>query len=159
MLHHVLTSLPSAHAVDTLCPKCGSRTLRIEATASLHAQVTFAPEGTRVVTDLRVPGRDQTWTDTAGARCVRCAHTAPLSAFQQPRTPVTLERLRLLAGQPPAFDAPHCLAVLMQEGLTSLSDAALPAAVEEYRISRANRASHDGRSGAPDDGQDEFCID
>lgn len=135
--------------MDTLCPKCGSRTLRIEATATLRTQVTFAPEGTRVFTDLRVPGRDQTWTDTAGARCVRCAHTAPLTAFQQPRTPVTLERLRALAGQPPTFDASHCLAVLTGEGLTSLSDAALPAMVEDFRITweNGNRV------------QDDFYID
>ncbi len=118
MPHHVLTSLPSAHAVDTLCPKCGSRTFRVQAYAVISAQVTFNPDGTCCATELLVPARDQIWTDTSEARCVRCAHTAPLSAFQQPRTPVTLERLRLLAGQPPAFDVHDCLAVLTGEGLT-----------------------------------------
>lgn len=149
MPHHVLSSLPPARAVDTLCPKCGSRTFRVQAKAMISAQVTFNPDGTCCATELLVPARDQTWTDTSGARCVRCAHTAPLTAFQQPRMPVTLKRLRALAGQPPTFDASHCLAVLTGEGLTSLSDAALPAVVEDYRITweNGNRV------------QDDFCID
>jgi hypothetical protein len=76
---------PEAPASTPTCPKCGGHEFKVYATRNVRAYVTFAPDGTHDVNDVKHD--DLEWDEGTLAECMGCRFTDALGNLEGvPRT-------------------------------------------------------------------------